>query len=70
MLRAAGLVSAQAREIGELLPRYRYDNRFDSTKFASRFPDFAVTAYGEGLDIIRQESINRQGSGAVPGARA
>ncbi|WP_164234474.1 NAD-dependent epimerase/dehydratase family protein [Microbacterium hydrocarbonoxydans] len=61
MLRAAGLLSAQAREIGELLPRYRYDNRFDSTKFAVRFPDFAVTTYRQGLDAIRQESAATNG---------
>lgn len=55
MLRAAGLFSAQAREIGELLPRYRHDNRFDSTKFRTRFPDFAVTTYRQGLEIISAE---------------
>ena len=55
MLRAAGLVSAPAREIRELLPRYRYDNRFDSTKFQARFPEFAVTTYRAGLDEIHRE---------------
>ncbi|MBK0420174.1 NAD-dependent epimerase/dehydratase family protein [Leucobacter sp. CSA1] len=54
-LRAAGIVSPAAREIGELLPRYRHDNRFDSTKFQERFPDFRVTTYVEGLDAIRRE---------------
>lgn len=51
-LQAAGLVSGQAREIRELLPRYEQDNVFDSTKFTSRFPDFAVTTYREGLSLI------------------
>ncbi|WP_038205982.1 NAD-dependent epimerase/dehydratase family protein [Xenophilus azovorans] len=52
---AAGLFSPQVREIRELLPRYEQDNLFDSTKFKRRFPDFAVTTYREGLDLIRQE---------------
>ncbi|WP_285250902.1 NAD-dependent epimerase/dehydratase family protein [Pseudarthrobacter sp. fls2-241-R2A-168] len=55
-LNAAGLVSAQVRELRELLPRYEHDNRFDSTKFTSRFPEFAVTTYDEGLAIIRREA--------------
>lgn len=55
-LNAAGLVSAQVRELRELLPRYEHDNRFDSTKFTSRFPEFAVTTYDAGLAIIRREA--------------
>ena len=53
-LSAAGLVSAQAREIRELLPRYQHDSRFDSTKFTTRFPEFEVTAYRDGLELIRR----------------
>ena len=56
LLRAAGGVNAQAREIRELLPRYASDSIFDSAKFRSRFPDFRVTSYREGLDLIRAES--------------
>lgn len=55
-LNVAGLFSAQARELRELLPRYEHDNRFDSTKFSSRFPDFAVTSYPDGLALIHQET--------------
>jgi len=55
VLRAAGLVSPQAREIRELLPRYAHDNVFDTTKFTTRFPDFEVTTYREGLAEIREE---------------
>ena len=55
LLTAAGLFSRQAREIGELLPRYEQDNLFDSTKFKRRFPAFEVTAYREGLELIRRE---------------
>lgn len=56
LLSAAGAVNAQAREIRELLPRYASDNIFDSAKFRSRFPDFPVTSYREGLDLISAES--------------
>ncbi len=56
VLNAAGLFSPQLRELRELLPRYEHHNRFDSTKFTSRFPEFAVTPYREGLSIIRQET--------------
>nr|WP_300146196.1 NAD-dependent epimerase/dehydratase family protein [Propionicimonas sp.] len=59
-LRAAGLVSAQARELRELLPRYQHDNRFDSTTFATRFPEFHITTYSEGLDAIHREAETRQ----------
>ncbi|MFT4240740.1 MAG: NAD-dependent epimerase/dehydratase family protein [Acidovorax sp.] len=48
-LAAAGIFSRPVREIQELLPRYRQDNLFDSSKFKQRFPDFAVTTYREGL---------------------
>lgn len=42
-------------EAAELLPRYRGDNIFDTSKFASRFPDFAVTTYRQGIaDILGQ----------------
>ena len=54
-LTAAGLFSKQVREIRELLPRYEQDNLFDSTKFKRRFPEFKVTTYREGLELIRQE---------------
>lgn len=55
---AAGLVSKGAREIRELLPRYEFDNLFESAKFKQRFPDFAATTYREGLEKIWQEWSN------------
>ena len=58
-LAAAGLFSRQVREIRELLPRYEQDNRFDSTKFKNRFPQFEVTTYREGLDLIRREASGK-----------
>ncbi|WP_411832223.1 SDR family oxidoreductase [Pseudoxanthomonas mexicana] len=51
---AAGLFSKQVRELRELLPRYEQDNLFDSTKFKRRFPEFEVTTYREGLELIRR----------------
>lgn len=54
-LSAAGLFSKQVREIRELLPRYKQDNLFDSTKFKRQFPEFEVTTYREGLELIRRE---------------
>ncbi len=52
MFVAAGIVSRPARELRELLSRYAYDNLFDSAKFRARFPEFAVTSYRDGLDIL------------------
>ncbi|WP_067709452.1 NAD-dependent epimerase/dehydratase family protein [Nocardia yamanashiensis] len=39
-------------EMYELLDRYRDDNIFDSAKFTTRFPDFQVTTYREGIEQI------------------
>ena len=39
-------------EMYELLPRYRGDNIFDSTKFADRFPEFPVTTYRQGVSEL------------------
>ncbi|MCI9888390.1 NAD-dependent epimerase/dehydratase family protein [Micrococcales bacterium 31B] len=49
LLWAAGLASADAREIRELLPRYAQENLFTSAKFEARFPEFAITDYRTGL---------------------
>lgn len=49
-----GLVNPSAKEANELMPRYRQDNIFDTTKFATRFPDFPVTTYSAGItEILR-----------------
>jgi hypothetical protein len=47
------------REIRELLPRYQQNNLFDSTKFKRRFPQFEVTSYREGLNLIRREAAEK-----------
>lgn len=56
----AGLFSKGIREIRELLPRYEYDNLFESAKFKHRFPDFTVTTYREGLEEIHREWRDKQ----------
>lgn len=45
----AGLFNEKAKEASELIPRYGVDNIFDSSKFATRFPDFKITTYREGI---------------------
>jgi nucleoside-diphosphate-sugar epimerase len=40
------------KEASELLPRYRDDNIFDSSKFAASFPDFTIATYREGIAEI------------------
>ena len=52
LFRAGGLVNGSVKEASELLPRYRQDNVFDSTKFAARFPDFDITSYRDGITQI------------------
>lgn len=55
LLTIAGLASKQVRELRELLPRYGEDNLFDSSKFKKRFPEFQVTSYRKGLELVRDE---------------
>ena len=43
----ASLFSKNARELQELLPRYKKDNIFSSDKFKNRFPDFEITSFEE-----------------------
>ncbi|MGX8776601.1 NAD-dependent epimerase/dehydratase family protein [Propionibacterium freudenreichii] len=50
--RIGGLLNPTVREVEELLPRYRQDNIFDSSKFMSRFPDFPVTSYRQGIQQL------------------
>lgn len=49
------LFSKQMKELQELLPRYGYDNIFDSSKFKQRFPEFPITTYKQGIEQIRDE---------------
>lgn len=50
--RAGGLLNPAVKEAEELLPRYRQDNIFDSSTFATRFPDFSVTRYRDGIRLL------------------
>jgi len=56
-LRLAGWFSRTIRDAAELLPRYEVDNIFVSDKFRTRFPDFRVTTFREGLAAIRDEHL-------------
>ncbi|MBL3685737.1 NAD-dependent epimerase/dehydratase family protein [Leucobacter zeae] len=47
-----GLLKPAVKESEELLPRYRQDNVFDSSKFRARFPDFRITGYREGISEL------------------
>ena len=54
IFKIGALFSNQFKELQELLPRYGYDNIFDSAKFKDRFPKFPVTTYQEGIaELIR-----------------
>ncbi|MCB9235981.1 MAG: NAD-dependent epimerase/dehydratase family protein [Bacteroidia bacterium] len=55
MTKLGGLFNPALREVQELLPRYLYDNIFSSEKFRQRFPEFRVTTYREGIEMIRME---------------
>ncbi|MEU6626222.1 NAD-dependent epimerase/dehydratase family protein [Streptomyces litmocidini] len=50
--RIGGRFIGQLKEVQELLPRYRGDNIFDTSKFTARFPDFTVTSYRKGITEI------------------
>lgn len=58
-----GRFNEQLREASELLPRYGDDNVFDSSRFTTRFPGFAVTTYAEGISTL----VSSQASSAAPG---
>jgi nucleoside-diphosphate-sugar epimerase len=55
MFRLSSLFNKQAKELLELLPRYKYDNIFVSDKFKKRFPDFKFTSYQDGITKIMNE---------------
>ncbi|WP_280171643.1 SDR family oxidoreductase [Agrobacterium pusense] len=69
VLTAAGLFSAEVREIRELLPRYEQDNLFDSTKFKRRFPEFEVTTYRKGTELIHREWSNDRERAPAPATK-
>lgn len=54
----AALFNSKAKELLELLPRYAYNNLFDDSKFRKRFPEFQVTTYKQGIEIIMAEQLS------------
>jgi len=52
MFKLGSLFNKQINELQELLPRYKYDNIFISDKFKTKFPDFKITTFKEGIEII------------------
>ncbi|MBG6110089.1 nucleoside-diphosphate-sugar epimerase [Flavobacterium sp. CG_23.5] len=52
VLKIGSFFNKNLKETQELLPRYAIDNIFQSSKFKTRFPDFKVTKYSEGIRII------------------
>ncbi|MGJ1283707.1 NAD-dependent epimerase/dehydratase family protein [Sphingobacterium spiritivorum] len=61
ILKLGAVFNRKTREIQELLPRYAYDNIFDSDKFKKRFPDFSVTSFREGITQIKKEHQQQRG---------
>lgn len=57
-LTLAGVFNRTVRDATELLPRYESDNLFVSDKFKTRFPEFRVTTFEEGLKTIRDEQLS------------
>lgn len=55
MFKLGSLFKKQIKELQELLPRYKYDNIFISDKFKTKFPDFKITTFKEGIEIIKVE---------------
>lgn len=55
ILSIGALFNKQIKELQELLPRYASDNVFDVSKFKSRFPEFKITSYKEGITYIKAE---------------
>ena len=51
-LKISSFFNHNLNETQELLPRYEINNIFKSSKFKTRFPNFKVTTYLEGIRII------------------
>ncbi|SEL43917.1 Nucleoside-diphosphate-sugar epimerase [Aquimarina amphilecti] len=55
ILNIGSIFNQNIRETKELLPRYKIDNIFDSSKFKNRFPDFKITSYQKGISTIIED---------------
>ncbi|WP_343558897.1 NAD-dependent epimerase/dehydratase family protein [Sphingobacterium sp.] len=58
MFKIGSFFNKSVKELLELLPRYEHDNIFDDSKFRKKFPDFQVTSYEKGIDIIKEEQLS------------
>lgn len=54
------IFNSQVKELTELLPRYKYDNVFKSTKFKQQFPDFKITTFEEGINQVFTQSVGEK----------
>lgn len=55
IFKIGSVFNKEAKELLELLPRYKHDNIFEDSKFRVRFPDFRVTSYRQGIEEIKNE---------------
>lgn len=55
IFKIGSVFNKEAKELLELLPRYKHDNIFDDSKFRARFPDFRVTSFRQGIEEIKNE---------------
>jgi len=58
VFKTGALFDKRLKELQELLPRYKYDNLFDDSKFKKRFPDFKVVTYKQGIEQIKKEQLS------------
>ncbi|WP_300685605.1 NAD-dependent epimerase/dehydratase family protein [Chryseobacterium sp.] len=58
MFKIGSFFNKSVKELLELLPRYEHDNIFDDSKFRKKFPDFQVTSYKQGMNIIKEEQLS------------
>jgi len=49
------LFNKKLKELLELLPRYKHDNIFISDKFKTKFPNFKITTFENGITQIKNE---------------
>jgi nucleoside-diphosphate-sugar epimerase len=55
MLKIVSFFNPMIKETQELFPRYQIDNIFDSSKFKTRFSEFKVTTYQDGIKSIIED---------------
>lgn len=58
VFKIGALFNKKVKELLELLPRYEHNNIFDDSKFRTRFPEFKVTTYQQGISQIKSEQLS------------